>query len=172
MSDPSNGGEEASASIQLPPEGGPPPSKRKRPNEDSEIKSEAESLADQNGAENPIDQDVAQDRTEPAAQNTTINLRQLLLNPLLEDESSDLFDDNQELSYDVGSPWKAFTGKVLETQSATLKDHLEKKIVSMLREFGKVSSKERTIADRKKPVKDPDGNEKSLSPLSTVVNKR
>ena len=89
MSDPSNGGEEASASIQLPPEGGPPPSKRKRPNEDSETEPEAESC---------------------------INLRQLLLNPLIEDESIDLFPTNQELSYDVGTPWKEFTSKVLETQ--------------------------------------------------------
>ena len=62
------------------------------------------------------DQEVAQDRIEPAAQNTILDLRQLLLNPLIEDESIDLFPTNQELSYDVGTPWKEFTSKVLETQ--------------------------------------------------------
>ena len=34
----------------------------------------------------------------------------------------------------------------------------------MLREFGKVSSRERTIADRKKPAKDPDGKDKVFIP--------
>ena len=164
MSDPPNDGKEASAPPILPPEGRPPPPKRKRINEDSEIESEAESSADQDGAKSPIDPDVAQDRAEPSAQNTTLNLRQLLLNPLLEDEGYDLFGNKQELSYEVGSPWKEFTGTVLGTQSATLKYHLEKKIDSMLRELGKVSSKERTIADRKKPVKDPDGKEKVFIP--------
>ena len=172
MSDSPNGGKEASAPNVLPLASllrdGPPPSKRKRTNDDSENESEAESTNSTNdqevAQERPIDQEAAQDRTEPAAQNTILDLRQLLLNPLIEDESIDLFDDNQELSYDVGSPWKEFTGNVLETQSATLKDRLEEKITSMLRVFGKVSSKERTIADRKKPVKDPDGNDKVFIP--------
>ena len=172
MSDSPNGGKEASAPNVLPLASllrdGPPPSKRKRTNDDSENESEAESTNSTNdqevAQERPIDQEAAQDRTEPAAQNTILDLRQLLLNPLIEDESIDLFGTNQELSYKVGSPWKEFTGKVLETQSATLKDHLEEKIASMLRVFGKISSKERTIADRKKPVKDSDGKDKVFIP--------
>ena len=121
MSDLSNGEEEASAQHQLPLaqllRDGPPPSKRNRPNDDSENESEADrssTSTDRDEAqENPIDQDAAQpraepamqDENEPAVQNTILNLRQQLLNLLLDEEH--LFGKKHKLSYEVGSPGRS-----------------------------------------------------------------
>ena len=142
MSESLNDEEEASAPKEMPLASalrrGPPPRKRLRPNEDSENESENEDSSTTDPGEtqenaNPTDQEAAVDGAEPAAQdegqpavqNTIIYLRQQLLNPLLEEERFDasaVFGRPHKLSYEVGSPWKEHTGKVLETQPATLKD--------------------------------------------------
>ena len=86
------------------------------------------------------------------------------MTPPSEEEDDDLFGDHGKLSYTADTPWKEFAGQILETQSPTLKDNMLEKITNMLRTFGQVSGKERTIAQRTKPVKDPDGKDKVFIP--------
>ena len=139
MQDPPNDEEAASGSIAQSEGGAPPPAKRLRPDEAS--------------------------MTEPVSQSTTINLRELLLTPTSDEEDDPLFGNHGvKLSYTADTTWKEFVGKTLATHSATLKDNMVEKITTMLRTFGQVSGRERTIAQRKKPVKDPDGKDKVFIP--------